>query len=272
MGLYVNNSGILSPVAGTPLETLTGLQEQINKQGAKNMAPPPVKTTVVNGVTFTVNEDGSITGDGTKISASVSTQLAGQNFIAYSSGLVKLTGGYSADFHVYPWDLTRAARPYTDETKTTLAGANQYDSNGELTFYIEKGNSYTVVTRLQNADSVDNKTTYPMVRWAGDLDPTYEPYCMSNRELTTYKTKSKRLVLPSTSINAGANATIFIPSDSFPDDFHELLSIVPVSVGPTTWSSSLPALFSNTSSTDKYVVIRAYATGSYAPVIDIIYI
>lgn len=144
------------------------------KAEGKNLITTRGKSGAVNGVTVTVNEDGSIVLNGT--AGSGDSTVTGYNFVANFTGMVKLTGGYSYECHLYPWCSTTRTRPYADESKTTLATGEQYDSKGEMLFYVEKGLSYGVRPRVFGGNTVTNAVVYPMIRKADIADDIYEPY------------------------------------------------------------------------------------------------
>lgn len=171
--------GALSTNKATQAE----VNDIVNVLGSKNLTPSLTENTTVAGFTFTVNNDGSVTVNGTRTTGT--SQVNCKSFIAPISGMVLLTGGLSNDYHLYPWDVTRNARPYKDATKTSTATGNQYDSSGPMSFYIEKGSEYLIDVRVHSdVSTISNATVYPMVRMIDIKDSTYVPYAKTNKELT----------------------------------------------------------------------------------------
>lgn len=125
--------------------------------GAKNLLVYPYKNTNYKsyGVTGVVNEDGSITLNGTS-TADVYFILVNQDFGDTNITSVSASTGYIASL-----------------------------VNGSTSVYL----SYNSVTRntslaiLKNT-TLDNLTVYPMMRYAADTDDTWQPYAMSNKQLT----------------------------------------------------------------------------------------
>lgn len=118
------------------------------------------KSSTGKGVTITV-ENNSVTING--ITTDKATLTVGL-FTCTKSGMVALSGGISSELHLYPWDNTEAKRPYTDESKTTIQSGNQYNSNGDLSFYVEEGHVYNVTVRANEVGiTFDNVKLYPIV-------------------------------------------------------------------------------------------------------------
>ena len=141
----------------------------------KSLAKITLTTRTVNGVTFTVNQDGSIEVIGIPTEQISVTAITG--FIPNFSGIVKLTGAPNDDCHMYAWNVTLNQRPYTDETKTTLQTLNNNSVNKELPFYVEAGETYMVMIRIfesvATAGTELNCTVYPMLSIDGG---EFEPY------------------------------------------------------------------------------------------------
>ena len=137
--------------------------------GAKNLLPNNATSQTINGVTFTVNADGSVTANGT---ASAQINLNLNIALPLEAGEYKVSCGISGvSVNVYknvsPW--------------TTYILAN----SGKFTI----PNDDTVVYRLviRSGAVLSNAIIKPMLRLASDPDDTYQPYAMTNRELTDTK-------------------------------------------------------------------------------------
>ena len=141
-----------------------------------NLLKVNVTSKTIDGITYTFNANNSVTLNGTSTRAYTQYDMA-YRYIATFTGMVRLNGGLSANIHLYPWDLTRGARPYKDSSKTELQTGNQYNSNGDMLFYVEKGNAYYINPRVvENGTTFSNTTIYPMLRKADIEDGTYRPY------------------------------------------------------------------------------------------------
>ena len=135
----------------------------------KNLLKNTAVSQTKNGVTFTVNEDGSVTANGT----ATANALFGLSDIKLTVGK-KYTlsgcpeGGSSTTFKLYGLD------------KTNWTGAGDDFGNGD-TFTIRYSiNQYRIV--IYTGYTADNLTFYPMLRYAEITDDTYEPYKPSVEE------------------------------------------------------------------------------------------
>lgn len=122
-----------------------------------------------NGVTFTVNADGSITVNGTAtsdiyIAVGQATLYVGGNYILTGNG----SSEYSLGLYVDSSDVTGAT--WQRETPAHFSAT----ATGEFSVNIYVATGYTV----------SNLTFYPMIRLASETDDTYEPYYKGLAELT----------------------------------------------------------------------------------------
>ena len=161
------------------------IQNQLNTQtgvlGAKNLMPITLVNVTESGVTFTKNDDNTITLNGTasttipgrKVSELTPSTLPKGNYILsrknISQGdevhfaLTKLTASGT-----YIGNLSEANT--TDNVLVTV-DYNGYDKLG-------------VIIWIRSGTVLNNYTLYPMLRLASDPDDTYQPHAMTNRELT----------------------------------------------------------------------------------------
>ncbi len=135
----------------------------------KNLLKNTAVSQTKNGVTFTVNEDGSVTANGT----ATANALLGLSDIKLTVGK-KYTlsgcpeGGSSTTFKLYGLDTTN------------WTGAGSDYGNGD-TFTIRYSiNQYRIA--IYTGYTADNLTFYPMLRYAEISDDTYEPYKPSVEE------------------------------------------------------------------------------------------
>ena len=183
------------------------IYEAMGSNGAKNRlkcsyydvyvggAYAGLKPATANGLALTYNDDGSIKVNGTPTDSSKNilirldfnnsneadndiTSLAGEKIIASVS------------------EETIAGIQFKPGYFDTSDNAHQIDHDigvsGEYTFGSNAKYSRTYVT-ISAAYSYDNVMLYPMIRLASDSDPTYQPYAMTNRELTEIWLKTKFL-------------------------------------------------------------------------------
>ena len=149
--------------------SLYGIAKQMITTG-KSLAKNVLKNTTNNGVTFTLNEDGSNTMNGTSTG---DISLSVLSFTSDFTGMVKLTGCQGSNYWLYAWDNSRGKRPFTDSSKTTLQTNNQYAPNKEIPFYVEEGVNYSVFFRGFPNYEFKNEVMYPMLSIEGG---EYEPY------------------------------------------------------------------------------------------------
>lgn len=145
----------------------------------KNRLKNTATTQTINGVTFTVNSDGSVTANGTaSANASVTiatyltlpTDIIGQNVIL--TGCPE--GGSTNGKYFMNAIGFRSASSGDTDTGSGVQINNVYDftANTATKIYIEIRSGY----------NAQNLTFYPMLRRADITDPTYEPYHESVEE------------------------------------------------------------------------------------------
>lgn len=149
--------------------------------GAKNLLPYPYAQTTreVAGITTTDLGDGSLDFDGTSTSQGVKFTLV-DNDVSKALPLLKRK-------YLFTWGNTTAPRiDFTaikqDNTTETIQGTDGYilldNTNGTY-----KG-AYFIRFRTGTNVTIDHKKIYPMMRYAEDTDKTWQPYAMTNKELT----------------------------------------------------------------------------------------
>ena len=132
----------------------------------KNYLNNKATTSTINGVTFTVNNDKSVTVNGTATSNAV---------LLFDPDAVKYDG-----------DFILSGNSVNGSNSTFCMFVANYDSNGNKTdeFLGNKKEiqlnsnsmSYRLGIIVYSGATVDNITFYPMVRYASIEDDTYEPY------------------------------------------------------------------------------------------------
>lgn len=128
--------------------------------GAKNLIPfpyPNFRGGTKSGVTFTVNDDGSVTLNGTA-TATIYNLLCTIDFGEYT---------FSSKFN----------NSNAQYRITLLNGTSNVYCN------YNPNDHYTTLV-VANGTTVDNLTVYPMLRYKSDTDDTWRPYAATNKELT----------------------------------------------------------------------------------------
>lgn len=156
-----SGSGDPSPENDRPISGWDSVK--VTRTG-KNLLPKYViNPPLYNGVTFTVNSDGSVNANGT----ASATCNASSADITGIDGEVALSGcpsdGSATTYQIWIYD------------KTANASTAIVDTGNGSTGTLIKDHVYSVRIRIQSGYTVD-KTFYPMLRLASDTDGTYEPY------------------------------------------------------------------------------------------------
>lgn len=138
--------------------------------GAKNLLKPNLTTRTLNGITFTLNDDGSVTLNGT----ATTNASINNGYVAYlKAGTYKVSGAPSASTGAF-------LRLASGETGATYIAS----VNDEYTLTVAQDGYYTVGPFVNNGRTVNNLTCYPMIRDASITDDTYVPYRMDIAMLT----------------------------------------------------------------------------------------
>ena len=160
------------------------IYEVMGQNGAKNLLPNIGVSNTINGITYTVNEDGSVTADGTATSNSEFLLIQHNSDIAteFKQNIIGKTlilsgcpdGGGSSKYHVRKWGQG--------------SSGTYYDQGKGVTFTptLEEYDSYTwnFQIRIMSGITVSNLLFKPMLRLASDTDTTYQPYSKTNQKLT----------------------------------------------------------------------------------------
>lgn len=134
--------------------------EQKQHRVRKNLLQNTATTQTINGVTFTVNNDKSITCNGT---ATGTTAITINTIFSINS--TKISGcPMGGSWSSFELDLLNINTNNVDVIDT---------GNGAV---IQNENSYRVRIRIASGYTCNNLTFYPMIRKADIEDDTYEPY------------------------------------------------------------------------------------------------
>ena len=130
----------------------------------KNLLPNTATSQTINGVTFMVNNDGSVTCNGT--SSAVTT-------FAIS---IKLNSNINYVLSGSPKNGSRETYRL-DLRNTSYSVYNDTVDNGDgINFTVEENGTYLVCIRIAANYTCNNITFYPMIRLVTIEDDTYEPY------------------------------------------------------------------------------------------------
>ena len=166
-----------------PVTTPIYLPEQIKKVGdeaeyidyaeqkqhrvRKNLLQNTATNRTLNGVTFTINEDDSVTCNGTA-SGTVDFRLVGFNSYSLPAGNYCLTGAPPTARH-----SSYYLRAWYSSSGSTV-GINEFGSGTNFTLTDTTILLCAIVVGPQQV--LNNVTFYPMIRKADIEDDTYEPY------------------------------------------------------------------------------------------------
>lgn len=214
---YTANNVILKPmIRKADIEDSTyrpynpqAIQNQLNAQGvlgAKNLLPYPYyeHNKTQNGITFTDNGDGSVTVNGTATGGYATYSFSQVN----TNNLSALRGEYILSSNVpIVKDLALSVRK-SDNTLFSIV-----DGKMEVRFAVNDDLYMTgwVYLYVPKGQVVNNLTIKPMLRLASDPDDTYQPYAMTNREITG----ALNNVIPWTVDRTGATNASDVISDSY---------------------------------------------------------
>lgn len=161
--------------------------------GAKNFAKCEGTTRIIGSeVQFTVNDDGSVTAN------TVATTTATRDFTymyrKIKGGTYKISGSPSGSaltsYFIWIGAKNSAGTAWADV---------QYVFEGEEKEVTIPNDSagVEIILEVRSGQTISNKIFKPLLRLASDTDPTYQPYAMTNRELTEKVIYTKTFTLPS---------------------------------------------------------------------------
>ena len=160
----------------------------VNVYGAKNLITYPYEydSRTISGITFTVNSDGSITTNGTATDNITFRILTNLNDILEYNSNYKLSGSIGGAYGQYGLGVF-------------INNSRYYSFDGEVSFTTTstiETTSYIYIT-VASGCTLDNITFSPMIRCASITDDTYQPYAMTNAELTEQIAECKNLITES---------------------------------------------------------------------------
>lgn len=201
LGNVDNTSDANKPISTATQAEFDKQQAQIDynsNQGVKNLFKITAESQTINGVTFTVDKAaGTITTNGTATAALWFTLYN----VSLSSGEYTLNGCPSGgSLGTYSLVL------YYD------ASSQQAVDTGEGNTFSANATEARLIIRIGSGATLSNLVFKPMIRDASIKDNTFEPYAMSNAELTQ-KVEDISDCLYIEAYNAGTAITIQNTSD-----------------------------------------------------------
>lgn len=183
-------------------EALTNIDSVISTNGAKNLLPNEGSTQVINGVTFTVNSDGTISVSGT---ASATTLFTFTTFYPNTkeisdSNSLKVSGCPSGGSHVsgYSFGVSISKRSTNQWIRDVFEDGDGADVSLGADEFVKTAYIY-----IFNGTVISTPITFkPMITLADQPDSDYAhyvPYAMTNKELTDLHTRKRILVSTSPS-------------------------------------------------------------------------
>lgn len=146
----------------------------VANRGSKNLLKIAATTQTVNGITFTVNADDTITINGTATAAATLTLVTASQINSFLPlGTYKLSGCTGGSTTTY--DL-RFFHPGDNSTVLNHNGDTQFTRDA-----IKTDSNISILVR--SGQVMDNVVIKPMIRDAAIEDNTYVPYAPTNREL-----------------------------------------------------------------------------------------
>lgn len=160
-------------------DKIVPVQRQVDwntDNGVKNLLEVTATTTTVNGITFTVNTDGTITANGTATGTNGASLRVGQYPKGNGDVIINGVTGGSVDTTYWFSLSVSGGNAFSGRLGSWADGdrAVNYDDDSR-TIYLYVG--------IKTGQTVNNLVFKPMLRPACIEDDTFHPYAPSNREL-----------------------------------------------------------------------------------------
>jgi hypothetical protein len=170
--------------SGGVFSTVDDVYSVMGQMGAKNLIPYPYyeQTHEDNGITWTVNGDGTVTANGTATANSTfifrqrteQTKFVAKNTSYIMSGCP--SGGSNSKYMLYLFVQT--------QEPTNITSGTDYGNGATINMPDQDYYGIYAFARVISGQTVSNLTFKPMLRLASDTDNTYQPYAKTNRQLT----------------------------------------------------------------------------------------
>ena len=171
----LDNDVTLSSQIGSVNEALTNEVEAREALGAHNLLENLTITQTNRGITQTVNADGSLTYSGSFTTGYTYVSFTLNNKQKFKKGNYKLSGAVSSNANI-------------KVTSGFDQGAQDSGNGANLSLASDSDTAIYCFVTITDAATLP-LTIKPMIRLASDTDPTYQPYAMTNRELTERRVK-----------------------------------------------------------------------------------
>lgn len=195
------NAGTASSQIQTLTNQVTALLDNTEVNGAVNMLPNNATTQVINGITFTVNDDGSVTANGTATENTI-LYVDSSTRASYKDGAYKLSGCPSGG----------STSTYCLRINPNT-GSNIYDIGDGTLATITSSNPIRFEIVIFNGTTVSNLTFKPMLT-VPSYNGDYVPYAKSNKELTKDNNDLNTKMSYINPINVTMN--VYMTSDAIP--------------------------------------------------------
>ena len=183
--------------------------------GAKNLLPNYGVSKEENGLTFTVNSDGSVTIDGTSTAVtSLSMVQQNKNFAPSANKYMFSKGNSNTDIEMY-------INKFNDSTYVSTI--TLFNTNGIYDIDYNGYNKIVIGITIQANKTIDNETVYPMMCLATDLDDIYVPYAMTNRKLTDSAFIPRDILSNANDLNNCTKSGIYYIDNAKPSNFPNFL-------------------------------------------------
>lgn len=153
-----------------PISGHTGLDAWVR---GKNLLENTQTTQENNGITFTVNSDGSVKANGTATADAVLSIIVDTSKVYGDLYFVGCNGGSNNTYNTLMWDATASARP--KKWDGTTASNNSIDGTFQQVKIVQ-GNNVKFQLRVMNGQTVSNVVFYPMICLSTETDATFKPY------------------------------------------------------------------------------------------------
>ncbi len=152
-----------------PVQDLHGYDSPWPAGGGKNKLQPTGSTTTINGVTFTVNADGSVTANGT---------ATAQATFSYSNTVfaTALTGNYLFNGNPSGASSTTYRMRIRKTEGGTVGSWGYYNGTSDVEVALSSASQVEVQIIVMNGQTVNNIVFKPMLRLATESDASFTPY------------------------------------------------------------------------------------------------
>ena len=264
--IYITDVEILGYATYYAKTTLSVLADSITSKVWKsdiaeatigeNLIPYPYyysSGTVSNGVTFTVNDDGSVSTSGTATTGTpIFYMMYNQTLAAGTYTISGCPSGGSS--------TTYGIRVYRHVGATTLVS----DYGSGSTFTLDEATSIRIGIRLSPQLDYSGLTFYPMLE-AGSIARSYQPYSLSREVLISTLTQTADSITAEVTRATAAEAELKASIQINADNITSCVTVGNVGSYITQYYNNVLVAFNNSS---KYVQISAGAISIYNGTVD----